>query len=78
MFTRKQWVKASEEQKSVSQSNATSKIPHHVTGKNMKELIQNLKQNGFDMDSADQHSPSEYLLKVAVYSFLFLYKVTLS
>lgn len=30
-----------------------------VTGKGMADLVRNLKDNGFEMDSADQHSPQD-------------------
>lgn len=72
VFTRKQWVKAGEEQKTdkptkPEDQNATkptktgedTKTPHKVTGKNMSELVGNLKQQGFEMDSADQSSPQD-------------------
>ena len=34
-------------------------IPHKITGKNMDDLVENLKQKGFELDSADRHSPQD-------------------
>ena len=71
IFMRKQWVKASEDQpiqkpagkpdEDKSKSDKTSKNSQqsHFTGKNMDELLSNLKNSGYEMDSADQHQPQD-------------------
>ena len=61
VFTRKQWVKAGEDQKSGQSGKDTNdeQIPHKITGKNMDDLVENLKQKGFELDSADRHSPQD-------------------
>ena len=69
VFTRKQWVKAGEEQskpqKGVTQQpdkksqNRVKESSSQFTGKNMNELCNNLKSAGYEMDSADKHSPQD-------------------
>ena len=36
-------------------------VPHCVKGKNMDELIENLKAEGFEIDSADRFQPDDYV-----------------
>ena len=40
-------------------TNDSSKTPDKFTGKNMKELVDSLKEQGFEMDSADQSQPQD-------------------
>ena len=48
-------------------------LPYHVTGKNMDELIENLKAEGFDLDSADVMQPQD---KVTLYKDGKTYQAT--
>lgn len=73
VFTRKQWVKTGEDQptqkpagKQQDETDGTKPSKNqqssHFTGKNMSELLSNLKNSGYEMDSADQSSPQDTVI----------------
>lgn len=52
----------SDDEKEKKESEKSKAIPHKVTGKNMSDLVANLKEHGLEMDSADQHSPQDEVM----------------